>query len=277
MERIKRKRIEWFLQLLNMDLKEGSFDEKIDWLNEMPRLFERPPHPGLSGLESLPLWNREMAQLELSQKDSTLLLLREKSRQFLNDLRSRHKTLRESLADDQRFTSSSEFADMRQLGAIKVKVELRVMIKNKPKLERPDGDRSWKAYWPGDSLDKSNLEIVIIPEGGEEGFIFLFAQALDGVPIKSIGRCQADTCNRWFLQSGKKRSFCSNRCRARIGMRDLRAGTSGEIEPRSTKKIKAKNEKVKTSTERDQVREEKKPVRFLRLPKKTSKHNPMED
>jgi hypothetical protein len=78
-------------------------------------------------------------------------------------------------------------------------------------------------------LKESPLELTITPKGNDDGFLFFFARALDGVPLTNLGRCAE--CNKWFLQSGKReRHFCSNLCRAKSS-RERRKKNSEKRDP----------------------------------------------
>jgi len=258
----KKRQIDWFLRLINTDLQTASFDGKLAWLNGIPDAFERSPHPELSSLQSMPTWDREVARLEFLRLEEILVVLQQRLRRFLNEMLMKYEALKEPMGREET-SETLQLAEVRTLGQISLEAEVRLMVKKEPALKRSQDDMSWEVHWPSGSLEKSALEVVVLPkQGGEEGFLLAFMRSLDGVSLSLIRKCCM--CSSLFLQSGRTRRFCSSRCRAREGMRVRRAAIekAGGVEGQGHKKEEAEGQPVASKDEK---------VRFVRVPKRKTK------
>lgn len=256
MKQQKKKQIEWFLELANMDFENDTPESQLDLLQRMINVFGKTLHPDFSDLrptlwepetwnamtESEPGLLREMAENLLDAKRGSFVRIQGILREFINGMNQRFdnaKRYQQDGGEPLREIGLSDITNLRTLGQFDIEGDIRVMIRNKPKLERhPKKNRMWVAYWSRDRLENSPVEIMITPRGSDEGFLFSFVKTLDGVPLTFVRSCSE--CGNWFLQSGKReRGSCSTRCKARKANRERRRRVKEEGEKNISQGSKA--------------------------------------
>jgi hypothetical protein len=233
MTKDNKKRVEWFLRLINSDFRDGFPQPNQSLFQDMQRIFGRSLHPDLASLNSVQ-WNPELAEAQLREKAPVLKRLQKSLEGFLTEALDKINDLRKYQGKDGIVldkATPSELIELRALGQFTVPIRVRLILHNPPKLERNQNNKDrWIAYWPDNTLDNSPIESDIIPEEGDSGFLFAFAQALNGIYWTNIRRCTE--CRAWFLQSGKReRIFCSGRCRVKNYKMKKRDQTKKQLLP----------------------------------------------
>ena len=220
MDKEKKRRIEWFLNFINMDFEWDPLEDKLRLFRSIDTSLDRFLPQDLSNFQTSVL-DPEIAELEVMRAQGALKRIQRRLREFIEELIKKYRRTREYERDGSLMTLS-EVADLKVLSQIEIDVNVKMMIKDKPELMPAKRKRGmWKVYWPDKALENSPLEIVIAPKGGDEGLLFLFMQALDGVPLMYLRQCSE--CDKWFLQAGKReRLFCSDQCRARKNISERR-------------------------------------------------------
>ncbi len=223
LNKIKKRKVEWFLTFNNINLENDYFEQMQYLIRDMQLLFDKPLHPDLSSL-LIETENTEIAEAEILSKKKTLKRLQDKAKKFLDEIIIGYQNAHEYKNEGGRpltIFGHRDIIEHRTLNQMKIEVDAKVMIRNSPKLKRDPKTKQWEAFWIGDTLEKSPIELVLTPKGGDEAFLFSFSQALDGVLLKSIKQCSE--CNRWYFQSGRReRLVCSDKCRARKSNREKR-------------------------------------------------------
>lgn len=229
MKRLKTMQIGWFLTFANIDFESGFFEQMQYLIRDMQILFGKPLHPDLSSL-LIEAENTEIAKAEILSKKKTLKRLQDKTKKFLDEIIIGYQNAHEYKNEGRRpptIFGHRDIIELRTLNQMEISVNAKVMIRNSPKLKRDPKTKQWEAFWVGDTLEKSPIELVLTPKGGDEAFLFSFSQALDGVLLKYIKQCSE--CNRWYFQSGRReRLVCSDKCRARKSNREKRKRLKNE-------------------------------------------------
>jgi hypothetical protein len=259
MKQIKKGQVEWFLSLANMSFKDGYFEQILYLIQNMKIFFGKTLHPDLSGFRLVDL-PPEMAEAELTREIEALQRLALKVNQFLNNIQLKYEEAEQYKEGGKPLNvfGVSDIVDLRTLAQMEIKVNVKIMIRNSPKLKpirgiserkRKSATKQWVAFWVNDTLESSPIELVITPEVGDEGFLFSLAQALHKIPLKSIKKCSE--CNNWFLQSSKReRLFCSDKCRARKFNKDRRKAIKEEGGEQYETELKKGRKRAKASYDR---------------------------
>ena len=230
MVRSSRTEVEWFLELINADLGNSSEDDTYELLNKMIRTFGSVVgHKELNEI-LVRLWGSEGQDriFVLHELLKVFMRLQERLKTILDEILTAYKRASQYEGEGNFFNyaSASTAADLSTLCVSRMMIEVRVEVRNKPVFsgsQRESGNR--KIHWPQKSLTESPLELILNPVGeNDDMFIFRFLKAVSGVQsLSHLKKCEAEDCSRWFLQAGKKkRSYCSDKCRARDNNRSRR-------------------------------------------------------
>ncbi len=204
--------IEWILSFLNSDLKNFSHAERMKLLIEMAAAYDVPIHPQgfLASLElnwSSLLFNASLGELENIQLEFEKILskLKKFSEQDLTDLKKRSTTE----------SQPEKYFEFIHLAKASMKIELTLSIKpsKSPEFVSYNSENLESAVMNRnpDSFRGSQLDLRASSQNLTDLMTYFFFEALKGLPIDSINRC--DECQEWFCRTslrGKK--FCSSRC-----------------------------------------------------------------
>lgn len=270
MNQEKKEQIEWFLSFLNMNFDQASLEEKRDLFMYMPDAYRKLLHPDIAALQPY-IWDPESAEKEILSREESLRMLQSTLHRSLNDLKTRFneawQVKNENLMDKMGLSETEEF---RFLARFRLPMEIGIRIKRAPRRERDRNDRNlWRVYWTEEDLQNSPLELVTTPTGSNESFLFFFYQAIDGIPLNSLGRCLEHDCNKWFLQYGRrKRRFCSDRCRTRKINKDRRDKMKKEGGKAYKLELKKGRERAHASYEKRKKKQINDKVKVGRRPRK---------
>jgi hypothetical protein len=216
MEKDKGERIQWYLRLLNVDLAD-DVEEMRAILMQIPDSLRRYFHPDILHLQRS-LLDPDTAEQELSKNQEKLQEVKTVLVKFFGKVMNNFDQLKEQANRGDNLLDSmslSKIEDLRVLGKIRFSADIGVRIKSSPDRKRDPHNKQWKANWAKGYLEKSPLEMAILPEVDKSSFLLGFIEALIGVPLSRVGRCE--NCTKWFLQHGKKeKKFCSTQCRTRL-------------------------------------------------------------
>lgn len=256
MERDKKRRIEWFLGLANLNLNESSVEDRVTLLVDMQMIFGKFIHDGLSNIGPS-IWDPEIGEDDLAIIMDIMKGLQDKLIGLLKSTSEKFRIAKDYQAANGKISNYMDISlisEIVRLSQLEIKAEVELKIRNKPKKERhPDpSNKSWVAHWPDKSFEKSPFEVTIKPMGDDQGFLFLFIQALDGIPLTALNQCSEDGCGKWFLQSGKRpRIFCSDRCRIRKANRERRRKIKEEGGDRYRLELKKGKERALSSRKKE--------------------------
>lgn len=189
--------------------------------------------------------------------------LQQHMRFLLRDILHKIKKARES---EEQWLEAKEFDNLFYLADATVK-EAKLQAVIEADYDVPDergGDEPMAFSWPEGSLSNGTIKIARLLPEDENGLVFYFLEALDGLPLRRLQECRE--CGRWFvILDEKKRTYCSHECRRKKENRDYHAKKREKDRAAYEKKLAEKRE---TEHTRYEDRKKKKGYKIDRRPHK---------
>jgi hypothetical protein len=287
MHKEKRKRLEWFLNFMNLDLDQMPPREKYNLFVDLLAVSR-----GFNPEEEYPRFtvDEDAKSILLSLKWGDTYRLQKRLKEFFESIMQKINTLQnyhgmwQPLKDFEQLAWLTKVETTQSIeigvniwkatnGKIEAKTQQLTIADDEDGLIEEDAsaDRrlvreivAWakdvrQKYGDGSNLFRfdqvalKNSPIIISafsPSNDEQSLISQLIQALDGVPLGALCRCPE--CDNWFLHISKhNREFCSNKCAARMNSR-------GRREKLKKEKPKAYEQELKDGAQRARKSYEKK-------------------
>jgi hypothetical protein len=217
MDKVQKKKLEWFLKFINLDLEILGKVEKAFLILEMSivqgfmpddeSLFDRVPTRMLDNLIGAD-------SLEFNKLHASVRGLFERLMEKYVNLERKHKQLAGS------WLPSEEYFSMRCLEIYDVRLSLRpsVDVAIMHNSDEDDLDESPFTFvrWDQEAVGGAHLRLITLAKEPQHALLFHFLQTLDGVQFSAFRKCL--NCDGWFLHtSARARKYCSQRCASKSG------------------------------------------------------------